>query len=191
MKIEQSSEVAALRAKKSELSAALVAVDDERRRLAHDDAPDETPRDPMAARTAELLGEAPPQFPETKAERLQRNAIRSRELRAAIEVLSHRERAAVHRWECEVRAGVSEEHKRRVKAVAAALKGVHTAALSLSDLANEIEKAGVSATAMQADYPSFIGRPTDPQSPLAYWLRHAVEVGAISSRDIPAELQYR
>ncbi|WP_165219539.1 hypothetical protein [Affinirhizobium pseudoryzae] len=191
MKIEQSAEVKAIRAKKGELSIELTAVDGDRRRLAQDDAPDEIPRDPMAARTAELLGEAPPQFSETKAEKLHRLAMRSRELRAAIEVLSHREQAAVHRWESEVRAGVSEEHKRRLKAVVAALTGLHAANLSLSALADEIEQAGVSAAALRADYPTFIGRPKDPQSPMAHWLRHAAEVGAMSSRDIPQELQYR
>lgn len=191
MRIEQSAEVEAVRSKKAELSLELTAVDNDRLRLARDNAPDDVSRDPLAARTAELLGEAPPKFPETKAEKLQRLAERARELRAAIDVLSSREAVALQRWETGIRVGVSEEHKRRLKALATALKSAHAASLSLEDLANEIENAGVSVSAMRADSPDFLGHPNNPTSPLAYWFRQVVETGAIPASGVPKELRYR
>lgn len=190
MKIEYSPLYHELTAKQTELSRQLVKVDEERRGLAMDGEPDfASPTDPAADRVAELLGKAPPKVAPTKRERLEALAMESRALRAALDLLENQIRLERQRSEAEIRAGILPEYRNRLRSIAEALKGVHKASLNLSELTDELEKAGVSILAFNARAPGFLGEPSDPNSMVAHWFREMVAEGVLKSSEVPAEIR--
>lgn len=190
MKIEYSALFHELTAKQTQISRQLVKVDQDRRSLAMDGEPDFTvPADPAADRVAELLGKAPPKVPPSKRERLEAMAMESRALRAALDLLENQIRLERQRCEAEMRAGILPEYKIRLRAIADALKGVHKASLNLSELTDELEKAGVSIMAFNARAPGFLGEPRDKNSMVAHWFREMVAEGVMKPNEVPAEIR--
>lgn len=192
MKIEYSALYHELTAKQSELSRQLVKLDEERRALAMDGEPDfSSPADSTADRVAELLGKAPPKVEPTKRERLETMARESRALRAALDLLENQIRLERQRCEAQIRAGIAPEYTKRLKAIADALKVTHKARLDLSELTDELERAGVSIIAFAARPPGFLGEPSNANSAMASWFREMAAEGIIKHSEIPAELQPR
>lgn len=189
MKIQYSPLYDELTAKQTEISRKLAKVDEGRRALAMDSEPDfATPTDPAANRVAELLGKAPPKVEPTKRERLEAMAMESRALRSALDLLENQIRLERQRCEAEIRAGILPEYRNRLRAIAEALKATHKAALNLSELTDELERAGVSIMAFNARAPGFLGEPRDPNSTVAHWFREMVAEGVLKSSEVPAEI---
>lgn len=190
MKIEYSPLLHELTAKQTQLSRQLVNLDEDRRSLAMDGEPDfASPADPAADRVAELLGKAPPKVAPTKRERLEAMAMESRALRAALDLLENQIRLERQRCEAQIRAGIAPEYTKRLKAIADALKVTHKARLDLSELTDELERAGVSIMSFNARAPGFLGEPHDPNSMVAHWFREMVAEGVLKSNEVPAELR--
>lgn len=54
-----------------------------------------------------------------------------------------------------------------------------------------MERNQVEWTGLGVAFPSILGNPKDPESPLARYLRDMAEQGHIVAREIPQELQYK
>lgn len=150
---------------------------------------DASPIDPAEARVAALLGKPPAPATASKRERLGKLTLELSDLRRALETLNQQiyvERSKAMRVQ---RAHVRPEFLRRMQVFCRALVGVHAANLSLKDLEDAVEAAGCNAHHEELRVPNSIGSPTDKNGPLATFFAEAAKAGAISSRDIPAELR--
>ncbi|KUL93925.1 hypothetical protein DK26_19450 [Bosea sp. WAO] len=87
------------------------------------------------------------------------------------------------------RAYVRPEFLRRMGMFCKALAGVHAANLSLRELEDAVEAARCNRHHEDLRVPNSIGSPKDKDGPLARFFAEAAKAGAISVRDIPAELR--
>ncbi|ODT27158.1 MAG: hypothetical protein ABS54_06320 [Hyphomicrobium sp. SCN 65-11] len=151
-----------------------------------DDAP---PVDPAEARVAALLGKPPAPVTGSKRERLGKLTLELSDLRRALEVLNNQiyvERSKAMRVQ---RAHVRPEFLRRMQVFCRALAGVHAANMLLRELEDAVEAAGCNQHHEDLRVPNGIGSPIDKNGPLARFFAEAAKAGAISPRDIPAELR--
>jgi hypothetical protein len=155
--------------------------------LAH--TPDEqVVADPAASRVAALLGEPPAAIAKSKRERLAVSAQEQRDLRTAIELLDRRLAVEKSKVSAVVREMVRPEFNVRLKAVSEALLALHKAALSHTELVDQLEAGGFELGDLTGWYGRSHGHPRDPHSPIATDLARAVELGVIKRSAVPAEL---
>lgn len=155
-----------------------------------DPAEEVPPPNPQTVRVAGLLGRDAPAGTASTRERLNQVERELADIDAALSLLG-RDIAAAHRTaSVKARAQADGEYRKRVAAVATALTAAHDANHALRAFVEGFEDAGFSSSGWSQLFPGLLGGHTDPNSPLAYYLRECVEAGVIAAGDIPPELRH-
>jgi hypothetical protein len=192
-KLELSARHDELAAKRKEIGEKLSRTIADQLTLARNDEPEFAPSvDTTAARrVAELIGQPPAATPPSKRDRLSAMANEIRALRSAGDLLDQQMAVERHKAAAAYRSGIAPTYKAKLRAVADAMRNVHAAALDLHSLTKAVEDQGVSIESLGSFSPSLLGNPNDPYSALARFFRDAVEMGIISKKEFPVELEYK
>lgn len=176
--------------KRNELGARLTQVTADQLKLAKEDATNDTPpvEGSVVQRLAKLLGQELPSPPPSRQKQLGEMAVEIRDLRSAVDFLDAQIAVERQKDEAAYRAGIAPEFREKLRAVALAMKTVHAANLELQDLTDAIEGQGVSLATLLSYPPYFLGNPRDYNSTLGRFFREAVEIEAITQKEIPTEL---
>lgn len=192
---ELAPELEQLRAKEADLSRRAAPLRAERMELIsklrdRDPTEEVPPPNAQAMRVAGLLGRDAPTVTASPRERLNQVERELADVDAALSLLG-RDIAAAHRTaSAKARAQADGEYRKRVAAVATALTAAHDANHALRAFVEGFEDAGFSSSGWSQLFPGLLGGHTDPNSPLAYYLRECVEAGMIAAGDIPPELRH-
>jgi hypothetical protein len=85
---------------------------------------------------------------------------------------------------------IAPEHQQRAGAICTKLIELDAANADYTALADAINAHDVIWQALIPAHPLFLGRPNDPNGPIADYLRLAVQEGNVSSTQIPMELRH-
>lgn len=188
--VDHSTALAELTAKRDDLASRLVAKEAEKLAYARQsEVEHEQAIDPADARVAALLGAPPPPQRSGRREVLAQMAEEIRDIKRAVEILEAQISVERTKATSVVLEKVAPEYRRRIRAIVDAFKSVHAANVELRDLTTALEDQGISWSGLGVVAPRSLGRPTDPYSPIAMYLKGASDLGFITRSDIPEGLR--